>query len=248
MKAPTATLNERLRRYVRLLKKDDNVSRFLKSIGKNGEPFLFGGAVRDVAFSGKRAVNDLDIFVSGWISEESLVETGSQVRKTNFGGYRLSVGQYDVDVWELERSRAFQWVAPSFISVSGLLKTVCFSTDAIAISLVDGRVIKSPDFSWSFEHDTLAFVAPPSKLDALVATRIARVSLKLGLDLSPIVASYFSKCVETFGSKEIVDAERRWGAKRFLNEIAVEEVRAKILSTVDRATVVLSGGGKIEYR
>ena len=210
------------------------MSEFLRVTSRRGEPFLFGGAARDVFFRGRQEVNDLDIFVSGALSEEDFSSLGP-VRRNRFGGYKLIAGGYDIDIWELERSLAFKWSATSFISVSNLLRTVCFTTDAIAISFNGYRLIKSKDFDWSCDTRTLGFVAPPMEFNALVATRIARISLKLGLDLSPAVANYFENCVERFGSHAIVDAESRWGSKRFLTEIAVEEVRAKILFSMDRA-------------
>lgn len=248
MKAAPSGLSDRLRRYVRLLRKYDGLAHFLASLTRAGEPFLFGGAARDVAFSGRNAVNDLDIFVSGILREEMLCELGYSYKRTNFGGYRLVIDGFDVDVWELQRSHAFRWAPNSSVSVMNLLKTVCFTTDAIAVSLVDGRVIKSADFDWSFQEDTLGFVSPPLGFDALVATRIARVSLKLGLDLSPVVASYFHHCLEKIGIDPIVKAENRWGQKGFLSEIAIKEVEAKILSSVDRAGRALAQGDRVDFR
>jgi hypothetical protein len=215
--------------------KNDGLEGFLRSINDIGEAFLFGGAPRDVAFGAAKNVNDLDIFVSGPISFDKLSGVATIVKRTNFGGYRLIAGKFEIDVWELEKSYAFRYDAASYINTRNLLSSVCFSTDGIAVSLKSGKTSSTNEFISSLLDKRLDFVVPPVKLEPVIGARIARLSLKLQLELTPSVASYFVQCVDEFGVSAMIDAESRWGDKRMLHDIAIEQVRFDIQEAILRA-------------
>jgi hypothetical protein len=228
-------VRDKLRRYVRLLGEQPGLAPLVREINAVGEAYIFGGAARDVVFAGKKLVNDLDIVVSGKIDPEMLSKFSEQVRRTNFGGYRIHTGEYEVDLWEIQNSYAFRFDSPSIISVHKLLDTVCFSTDAIAVSLESGRVFKSKAFDESLRSRRLDFVVPPSKFEPVVAARIARLVLKLKLEMTPSVASYFVPCVEKFGISAVIDSESRWKDRRMLNEIRMEQVRTELRLAISKA-------------
>ncbi|MCR6627367.1 MAG: hypothetical protein NVV67_14170 [Pseudoxanthomonas sp.] len=228
-------ISERLRRFVRRLKKDDDVGRFIDALNGRGEAYLFGGAPRDVAFGVGRRIHDLDIFVSGSIDADEISRHSTSLSATNFGGLRLIVGKFEVDAWELDKSYAFRMGSSAHISARALLGTVCFSTDGVAVSLKTGRSIIAPEFVNSLSDRRLDFVVPPSKVEAVVGARIARLALKLGLELTPAVANYFMQCVEGMGVSSLIDAEARWGRHRMLNEIVMEQVRSDLENVVSKA-------------
>jgi hypothetical protein len=238
-------VGDRLRRFVRKLKKIDLLSHVFGQWNGSGEAYLFGGAPRDVAFGAAKSVNDLDIFVSGPISIESLDPRVTLVKRTNFGGYRLLMANYEVDVWELDKSYAFRFDASSYISAMNLLHSVCFSTDGVAISLKTGRVLTTSPFIDSLEDRRLDFVVPPLRLESVVAARIARLALKLDLELTPSVASYFIQAVDDFGVAGLIEAEARWGGRRILNEIAMEQIRLDIQEAISRAYDYLNGEARL---
>lgn len=228
MSAASVQLTERLQRFVRGLKKRDELDGFLKVLNEAGEAFLFGGAPRDVAFGAIDQVNDLDIFVSGPIDLDAINKFSSIVRRTNFGGLRLFVGKFEVDAWELDKSYAFRTNADRFVGARSLLNSVCFSTDGIAVSLKTGRVMPTPAFNESLANHVLDFVVPPLKVEAVIGARIARLALKLDLDLTSSVANYFFECLETYHTHGLIEAEVRWGNRRMLNEIVLEQVKVHI--------------------
>lgn len=228
MSAASVQLAERLQRFVRGLKKRDELNGFFKVLNESGEAFLFGGAPRDVAFGAIDKVNDLDIFVSGHIDLDAINQFSSFVRYTNFGGLRLFVGKFEVDAWELDKSYAFRANADKFIGARSLLNSVCFSTDGIAVSLKTGRVTSTPAFKASLDHHCLDFVVPPAKIEAVIGARIARLALKLDLELTTEVAYYFSHCLDKYHANGLIDAEARWGHRRVLNEIVLEQIKTHI--------------------
>lgn len=224
-------VSDRLRRFVRKLKKSDELASFISALNSTGEAYLFGGAPRDVAFGVGRQVNDLDIFVSGPISADLLNTYSHFVRRTNFGGFRLYVGRFEVDAWELSRSHAFLTGRAPYISARALLDTVCFSTDGVAVSLKSGRISASRAFFTSLNDRNLDFVVPPETLDALVCARIARLALKLDLGLSSVVSGYFVRGLDQLGVPAVIGSESRWAGKRILNELAIEQIRVRVVST-----------------
>lgn len=226
---------ERLRRYVRKLRRSEGVDSLLRIWNQSGEAYLFGGAPRDLSFGAIKSLNDLDIVVSGPICLDQLEEIATYLKRTRFGGHRLMVGRYEVDAWELDKSYAFQSGPSASINIRSLLNTVCFSTDAIAVSLKSGRVFSSSSFLASYNARRLDFVVRPTMLEPVVGARIARLALKLDLELTPAVAQYFVECVEAFGVPGLIQAEARWGPRRMLNEIAMEHIRFDIREAVAKA-------------
>jgi hypothetical protein len=222
----TPNFAESLRRYIRALRKRDGLGPFFDVLNESGEAYLFGGAPRDVAFGARKDVHDLDIFVSGVIDLERVARF-SAVRKNRFGGLRLYVARMDVDAWELQKSYTFIYGMSPHVSILNLLRSVCFSTDGIAVSLKSGRLINTIEFSNSVSLRNLDFVVRPRKLDSVVAARIARLSLKLDLLPSRSVARYFLDCLAETGVEKLISIESRWGRHRILNDILVEQIRSK---------------------
>lgn len=185
-----------------------------------------------MVFAGAAEVNDLDMFVSGPIGDAPELR---EAKKTRFGGMRTQVGRYEVDIWRLEDSAAFRKSLVPIIGVEELLKTVCFSTDAIAISTADrGAVVTLPIFLESFERRRLDFICQPEGLEPVYCARIARLVLKLNLAPTPWVATYFCKGIDLFGVDSVLRAEERWGKRMMLNPIAIEEVRARINDEISK--------------
>lgn len=215
---------DRLRTIVRLLKMDDAISALLHSCNSIGEAFLFGGLVRDALFGFQGVWGDVDIFVSGPLDEEFASSISRVSRRTNFGGMRLVVGRYEVDIWELAKSRAFRFERGARKDIKGLLSTVCFSADAVAVSLVDGRIISDPSFNVTASTRVFDFVVQPSAVEILQVVRIARLCVKNNLIPNMPVARYFTLGVEQFGVSKIVSAEEKWRGRRQLDERLVRIV------------------------
>lgn len=209
---------ERLRSVVRLLKKDDSVSALLDSCNSVGEAYLFGGLVRDALLGSTGVFGDVDIFVSGPLDSEFAQQIARVHRRTNFGGMRLVVGRYDVDIWELAKSQAFRFERGPEKNVKGLLSTVCFSTDAVAVSLVTGNVLAHESFNRTVKTRVFEFVSSPLSLEILQVVRIARICVKNGVKPNIDVCKYFVAGVESFSIQGLVAAEQKWKGRRLLDE------------------------------
>lgn len=209
---------DRLRTVVRSLKKDDSVGALLNSCNSVGEAYLFGGQVRDALLGSAGAFGDVDIFVSGPLNPEFAERVARVYRRTNFGGMRLVVGRYDVDIWELAKSDAFRYERGLEKNIKGLLSTVCFSTDAVAVSLVNGRVLADGSFNRTIKSRVFEFVSAPQSLELLQVVRIGRLCVKNGVTPNLDVGKYFVEGVDKFGIDGLIVAEQKWKGRRVLDE------------------------------
>lgn len=215
---------EKIRSLVRLLQKDDAVSLLIKSCNQIGEAFLFGGLVRDSMFGSSGAFGDLDIFVSGPLDVDFATMISQASRRTNFGGIRLVVGKFDVDIWELPKSYAFRMESGRSISIPSLLDTVCFSTDAVAVSLMDSRIISSSKFRRTLRTRRFEFVKMPLAVEMLQVVRIARLIVKNRVLPNTDVARYFLEGVKEYGRETLVKADAdKWKSRKILDQLLVDQ-------------------------
>src|SRR5262245_12446938 len=65
--------------------------------------YLFGGMLRDLALFGREGFNsDIDVVVEGeWAAFSDYLETLG-AKKNRFGGYRLSAGDWPIDIWNAQ--------------------------------------------------------------------------------------------------------------------------------------------------
>lgn len=219
---------ERLQRYARALLKDDTIGELVRSVEHSGEPYLFGGAPRDVAFVGARAVGDIDIFVKGAFDPDVVSAMARHSRRTNFGGYRLLIGRHDVDIWELSSSYAFRFQSNSAITVGGLLNSVCFTTDGLAISLLTRKVTVSEHFERAFRDRILDFVCVPTEPSILVSVRAARLLVKLDLAPSDRLRVFLQTEFEKHGRRALITAEERWQGRRVLDDLSFTQLERSL--------------------
>jgi len=230
-----------LKAYVRSLNSAQELGGFFSAVGRAGAAYLFGGAPRDVFFKDESFVYDLDMFVSGPIHEETISRYSENVSRNNFGGYRLRIGDWSIDIWELTKSAAFRFDSPLYPSVDHLLRSVCFSSDAIAIRVDTGEIFRRVEFTRTYDTGVLDFVVPPRDVEPLIAARIARLMLKLDVELSASVASYFIRALELYGEDELVRAEQRWGQRAIVDPLKIAQINADIGNAIDRASKALRG-------
>lgn len=224
MKSVPHLAAEKVRQFGREVKRLKVVGGIVEHLNLKGEAYLFGGGARDACFGRGRVVNDLDVVVSGKVDFDQACFSGLNVRKTNFGGYRLHAGEYEMDIWQLNESYAFVRDPTLDIGIGSLLNTVCFTTDSIAMSLDSGMVFVSKAFARALARKSIGFLSPPELLDPLVAARALRLILKLDLAPEESLALYLLKCVEIFGVSNVIEQEDKWHGPHYLNRMSLDAV------------------------
>ncbi len=108
---------------------------FLSSLTPTGDVYLFGGVLRDMALFGKRGFNsDIDVVVEGGWQACSHFLSRHHAKKNKFGGYRITVGEWPVDIWNAEETWAIRQGYVQYDGVASLLKTTILNWDAILMN------------------------------------------------------------------------------------------------------------------
>lgn len=148
MKVTVAADNNSLKkRVVRFFESQRAVSEFVRDLAELGEVLVFGGFVRDVALYGGRGFySDIDLVVDCIPSELFSYFVGEDCQRNKYGGYRIDVSGWTVDVWPLIDTWAFKsgWV--DFNGRDSLLLTTITTWDAVAYSFKDKQIVSSSSY------------------------------------------------------------------------------------------------------
>jgi len=115
-----------------------SISEFLNFIADaipDGEVYLFGGVLRDMALLGRRGFHsDIDVVVEGEWSNcvEYLESIGANRNK--FGGYRLEVAGWPVDIWNAEDTWAIKQGLVTYKGIASLTDTTVLNWDAMLMN------------------------------------------------------------------------------------------------------------------
>ena len=120
----------------------DEIRFFIDSIKHLGDIVIIGGMLRDFAVLGIENFNsDVDLVIQT-NDKEKLEYTLSKfdVHKNKFGGYRIKIGKWYVDLWAFDSTWAFR---KGFVEGKGfkdLCKTTFFNWDGIVYEINAGAI------------------------------------------------------------------------------------------------------------
>jgi len=171
------------------------------SIAPYGSIALFGGMLRDLSIVGNKGFNsDIDVVVdSNNVEELGRVLESFSCSRNKFGGCRLSLSKWNVDIWLLETTWAFKLGHVHGGSFSDLCKTTFFDWDAIVyevnsekITAIDGYVerINSGvlDINLEINPNPIGNIVKAfryqQKYDASFSNRLARYIVKYLNDMN----------------------------------------------------------------
>ena len=188
--------------------------------------YFFGGVLRDLMLHGpKKDPRDLDIVVSELTPELDSYLKPRLRKRTRFGGLEVSVGQWDLDIWDLASTWAFREriVAPE--SFEDLPKTTFLDVQAIVVEVNPNprrsRRLAENGFFRAVLHRTvdinlednpfpgrcvLSALTTAFTLDFALAPRLIRYVLHHGkaLDLEQICSYQSSKTGEVPFGRDIL--------------------------------------------
>jgi len=179
------------------------------------EGFVFGGAVRDVIFSGPKSFpRDVDIV----FTDQSFARFSDRfhdqvIHRNRFGGLYLRVGWVDFDVWPLGNTWAFKNV-PGFIpSFESLPQTTFLSIDAIVVELWakpgSKRRIYEQGFFKSLETKTIDLNLEENPFPALCILRSLVMSQRLQFRLTERLADYIVRNFHKVGMEGLIEANQK---------------------------------------
>lgn len=115
---------------------------FISESSPSSNIFLFGGALRDLAIFGKRGFHsDIDIVVDGdWINCTNYIQTLG-ARKNKFGGFRLEVAGWPIDIWNAKETWAISQGLVQYTNIASLTRTTILNWDAILMDWKTRNII-----------------------------------------------------------------------------------------------------------
>jgi len=137
---------------------------FLSKVNSIGEVAIFGGMLRDLAISGSAGFkSDVDLVIK--IENKNLLEeilSEYSLEKNKFGGFRVSLGIWKVDLWDFNDTWAFKEGYVEGNSIKDLCKTTFFNWDAIAYQLETGTVYSNEGYIESIHSKVLDINLEPN--------------------------------------------------------------------------------------
>ena len=185
-----------------------------------GDVYLFGGFLRDLAISGRRNFNsDIDIVIEGDWSRCSRYLEKVGATKNKFGGYRHVVANQDIDIWYAPETWAIKSRCVQYENITSLLKTTILNWDAILMDWRSKSILMTPEYLDNIREKHLDIVLSENPDPVGMIVRILRqISKKKPKTISLKAAAYLSEATKTYSLNSLIDRElKSYGANYILH-------------------------------
>ena len=211
----------------------NNVKEFIDFISDSipsGGVYLFGGILRDLALLGKRGFDsDIDLVVEGdWGHLVKYLEH-MNAHKNKFGGYRLSVAGWPIDIWNAEETWAIKQKLVPYLGISSLTETTVLNWDAILMNWRTREFICREKYFEEINLGVLDVVLEENPNPLGMAVRVFRHAfLKEAKKLTPMAIKYLVKCANKYTFEQLRDAE----LKSYRNTV-IQRSRVNFFKNID---------------
>lgn len=191
-----------------------SISKFLNFITDampDGDVYLFGGILRDLALLGRKGFNsDIDLVVEGdWSHFISYLQS-LKAHKNKFGGYRLMVGRWPVAIWNAKETWAIKQGFVSYKGIASLTETTVLNWDAILMNWRTRGFVYRNNYFDEINTRVLDIVLEKNPNQLGMAVRVFRhFCLKDARKITPSAAKYLANCAKTYSFEEVNNAELR---------------------------------------
>jgi hypothetical protein len=209
---------------------------------------VLGGYLRSHAMLGASAsVRDLDLVADGVdldVLEQELARY--VVSRSRFGGLKLRVAGWRVDLWTLSSTWAIRAGYVKNCGMSSLLSSTFFNVEAmyarpIQWSELSKTVLRDKDALSAIASRTLAISLEENPFPALCVARTFHISTKMGFRLDQRLTEYVLQKVESHSIGEIQEAyhshypPNRWSLELF--ERWLDTLVSRSIHVLDRPLV-----------
>jgi hypothetical protein len=219
-----------------------NVAEFLGFISAalpDGEIYLFGGILRDLALLGRKGFNsDIDLVVEGnWGSCIAYLQSLG-ARRNKFGGFRLTVGGWPIDIWNARDTWAIKQGLVSYVGIASLTETTVLNWDAILMNWRTRNFIYRKGYLESLRERLLDIVLEANPNPFGMAVRVFRhLCIKDAKKISPAAAVYLANCTNLYTFEDIAHSEIRSYGNSFIDLATYKFFeRLKIFENLDIRT------------
>jgi hypothetical protein len=188
---------------------------FLSDALPDGDVYLFGGVLRDIALFGRRGFSsDIDLVVEGnWDGCLTyLNKLGASINK--FGGYRLSIAGWPIDIWKAEETWAIKQRLVAYRGIASLTETTVLNWDAILMNWRTRQVVCKPNYIEDIQQRVLGIVLEKNPDPLGMVVRVLRhLCLKDARGITSAAASFLANAVQLHSLDSIKNRElKSYGA------------------------------------
>lgn len=192
---------------------------FLVDCVPDGDVYLFGGVLRDLALLGGRGFNsDIDVVVEGnWTGCTKYLEHLG-ARRNKFGGYRLGVASWEVDIWNAKETWAIAQGLVKYKGIASLTETTVLNWDAILMNWRTRAFILRKDYLEDIKGRHLDIVLEQNPDPEGMAVRVFRhLCLKEALSITSKAITFLANCTGSYSLQDLADREVRSYGKSIIN-------------------------------
>lgn len=175
----------------------------------DGDLYLFGGVLRDLALFGEKGFNsDIDIVVDGdWeLAYPKLLRIGASINK--FGGLRFFYNNQSIDMWLAKETWAVKQGLVQYKGIASLLDTTVLNWDAILMNWRTKSFLCCSDFFNDLQNGYMDIVLEPNPNPLGMLVRVMRHILQKDADtISYHVYEYLCRSIDMYDFDDIVGAE-----------------------------------------
>lgn len=182
---------------------------FITDAIPDGDVYLFGGVLRDLALLGSKGFNsDIDLIVEGnWHHFVSYLDS-LNAHKNKFGGYRLIIGKIPVDIWHAEETWAIKNGHVTYNGIASLTETTVLNWDAILMNWRTRTFVHRKNYFEEINERVLDIVLEENPNPLGMAVRVFRhLCLKDARKITPSAVRYLANCAKIYTYEEIKNAE-----------------------------------------
>ena len=197
---------------------------FIEEINSKDNAYIFSGVIRNF-FLKKGEFRDLDIVVTSTKKIEKIIKK-YKYRKNSFGGYKLLIGDLNIDLWELKKTWALNYNPQLFTEedLNFLPNTSFFNFSSIVFDFRDESFNYSKKFKQFLQTKKLDVVFPanPNKNLCVVNTIYysEKFNLKIGSDLKKYLNTINLKKIEGLENTQI----KHFGEIKYSNDFIVRKI------------------------
>jgi len=188
---------------------------FLTDALPNGEVYLFGGILRDLALLGRKGFSsDIDLVVEGEWSHCIGYLNSLGAKQNKFGGYRLEVDGWPIDIWNAAETWAVRQGYVRYKGIASLTETVILNWDAILMNWKTRAFIYRPGYFDTLRARRLDVVFEQNPNPIGMAVRVFRhLCVKDARSIGVGAAEYLSACTGKYSFELLTRHElRSYGA------------------------------------
>lgn len=197
---------------------------------KVGRVAIFGGMIRDLCIGGNRFFDsDVDLVIEQQDKTNlEVILKDYKYELNSFGGYRLHLKKWQVDIWNIENTWAFKNNVVQNCGVKSLVGTTFFNWDAIIYEIDSGTIYADEKYLQNLHERYLDInmVENPNILSTLV--RALRMVIKLDARLSPRLRNFLCVNMVDYSTEDIVTYEQKKYWRSTLTNDVVSDIFLKM--------------------